>query len=27
VVYPEGHARDPRVRAFRDWIMAEAAAD
>jgi LysR family transcriptional regulator, glycine cleavage system transcriptional activator len=26
LVYPEDHARNPKVRAFRDWVMAEAAA-
>ncbi len=25
LVYPEDHARNPKVRAFRDWVMAEAA--
>ena len=26
VVYPPGALAEPRVRAFRDWVMAEAAA-
>ncbi len=26
LVHPEGHAGNPKVRAFRDWVMAEAAA-
>jgi LysR family glycine cleavage system transcriptional activator len=26
VVYPESHAQNPKVQAFRDWVMAEAAA-
>jgi LysR family glycine cleavage system transcriptional activator len=27
VVYPEASARQPKVRAFRDWLLAEADAD
>jgi LysR family glycine cleavage system transcriptional activator len=26
LVYPEDHAKNPKVRAFRDWVMAEASA-
>lgn len=26
LVYPEAHGLNPKVRAFRDWVMAEAAA-
>jgi LysR family glycine cleavage system transcriptional activator len=26
LVYPEAHAGNPKVQAFRDWVMAEAAA-
>ena len=26
-VIPEASRRDPRTRAFRDWLLAEAAAD
>lgn len=27
VAYPAGRSRDPRIRAFRDWIFAEVAAE
>ncbi len=27
VVYPEGSAKRPKVKAFRDWALAEARAD
>ncbi|TGV83197.1 transcriptional regulator, partial [Mesorhizobium sp. M00.F.Ca.ET.158.01.1.1] len=27
VVYPEGALRQKKVRAFRDWLFAEIAAD
>jgi len=27
VVYPEAKAANPKVRAFRDWVMAEAARE
>ena len=26
LVYPEGTAKDPRIIAFRDWILSETAA-
>lgn len=26
LVHPPGHGRNPKVRAFRDWVLAEAAA-
>ena len=26
LVYPEAHAGNPKVQAFRDWVMSEAAA-
>ena len=26
LVYPEGSAKDPRITAFRDWILSETAA-
>jgi LysR family glycine cleavage system transcriptional activator len=27
LVYPEAKAGDPRLAAFRDWLLAEAAGD
>jgi len=27
LVYPEGKAGDPKVMAFRDWVLAEVARD
>ncbi|TJX42260.1 MAG: transcriptional regulator, partial [Mesorhizobium sp.] len=27
VVYPEGALRQKKVKAFRDWLFAEIAAD
>jgi LysR family glycine cleavage system transcriptional activator len=26
IVYPEGKAADPRLIAFRDWLLEEAGA-
>ena len=27
LVYPEAKAGDPKVMAFRDWVLAEVARD
>jgi LysR family glycine cleavage system transcriptional activator len=27
LVYPTGSAADPRIVAFRDWLLGEAAAE